>query len=125
VAVYIIASFCFCTGATACGLCGIGTFFFVVLYSKQKKTETKSTEKKMCHSVVVQETRLVGCVGLVPSFFSFFSFCCYTGATACELCGIGTFSLPGASTCSSCPEGWSSFAASFLKQKVSALVQLL
>jgi hypothetical protein len=58
-------------------------------------------------------------------FFSFFSFCCYTGATACELCGIGTFSLPGASTCSSCPEGWSSFAASFLKQKVSALVQLL
>ena len=47
-------------------------FFCCSVQQTEKKTEKKSTEKKMCHSVVVQETRLVGCVGLVPSFFFFF-----------------------------------------------------
>ncbi len=63
-----------------------------------------------------QEPRLLVVWDWYLHFFSTF-FC--TGATACGLCGIGTFSLPGAGHCSSCPEGWSSFAAKKNQKKKS------
>ena len=85
--------FFFCSGATACGWCGIGALNFLFL------------------------NRSHGWLVVWDWYLHFFSTFFCTGATACGLCGIGTFSLPGAGHCSSCPEGWSSFAAKIKNKK--------